>query len=123
MARSVKSPDYQRYWKYSKHFHHLVDVLSEIHKEKRTIELSYLNGIYWCPLLDFDARDCVSDYTLSLQMKVRIVSHSRTLLDDFQDAKVGLLIGPYTMLATVGEIERKKKKDKSYHYELELNWT
>jgi hypothetical protein len=82
-----------------------------------------MNGTYWCPLLDFDARDGLTDKTLSLDLKLLIVSHNLKLDDDFQDAKVRLIIGTYTMLADVGEIHRKRKKDKSIHYTLELNWS
>lgn len=123
MAGIGKSVNAGRYWKYSKTFHHLVDILDEIHKDKSNITLSYENGMYRCPVLDFEALDKLTEMELSLKMKVRIVTHDRTLADRFQDAKVALLIAPYTMLADVGEITRKKKKDKSYHYDIELSWS
>ena len=109
-----------RYEKYSEKFDKLVKQLTELKKGGGVI-MEYLNGTYWCPIVEFSSRNKPNNMGLDLTLKV--VTHDRTLEDKFQDAKVGLTIGEFTMLATVGEIERKKKKDKSYHYNVELSWT
>lgn len=106
--------------KLSEKFDKLCKQLPKLKKGGGVI-MEYLNGTYWCPIVEFASRNRRGD--IGLDMKLLVVTHDRTLADKFQDAKVGLQIGEYTMLADVGEITRKKKKDKSYHYELELSWS
>lgn len=123
MAHSTKKPDLKKYDRYAEAFPKLVRFLEKAHGKDGAIELEYLNGRYWCKLLDFDAQDNVTARTYSLEMTVQFVSHMKALVDDFQDGKVKLTLGRFTMLANVGEVLRKKQKDKSYIYKLELSWS
>lgn len=107
--------------KYAESFLKFCGHLAAVHISGEKVILNYRNSTYWCELVTFKAHHSPKNFGLDLTL--RITTHQRNLADDLQDAKIKLSTGKYTMLADVGEIHRKKQKNKSYHYDIELNWS
>lgn len=110
-----------KHLKYAQSFLKLCGHLAHMHVRKEKVVLQYLNGTYWCDIDSFDANHSPKRFGLNLTLC--IVTHQHELADDFEDAKVKLTMGDYTMLADVGNIRRKKQKNKSFKYFIELNWS
>ena len=107
--------------KYASSLLKLVTHLSLMHSNKEKVELQYLNSTYWCTLDEIKAEFRPKKFGLDLTLI--IVTHQHQLAEDFEDGKVKLTMGKYTMLADVGKIRRKKQKNKSFVYHVELNWS
>lgn len=107
--------------KYASSLLKLDTLLCHMHSAKEKVVLQYLNGTYWCDIDSFKAEHRPKKF--GLDMTLRIVTHQHRLAEDFEDGKVKLTIGKYTMLADVGNIRRKKQNNKSFVYYVELNWS